>query len=108
MIASIAMPTIELIKLATAMTTNNNGKVSWVSGNAAIASTPSAEQLVAKMYHLRGEKVTSTMGAHVHFNQLVSRLAPFSSEVSATESPLALAMNVSATATNPLKAPKGT
>jgi hypothetical protein len=79
-----------------------------VSGSADIPKTPNAEQAVAKMYHLRGENVTSTIGAHVHFNQLVSKLAPFSSEVSATDNPLALAMNVSATPTNPLSAPNGT
>jgi protein-disulfide isomerase len=52
--------------------------------------------------------VTSTIGAHVHFNQLVSKFVPFNNDVSATDKPLALAMNVNATPTKPLNAPKGT
>ena len=108
MIASIDMPTMELIRLATAMIASSSGNVSRLSGNADIANTPRAEQAVAKMYHFRGENVTSTIGAHVHFNQLVSKFAPFNNDVSATDKPLALAMNVNATPTKPLNAPKGT
>ena len=107
MIASMDMPTIELIKLAAAIRSRSHGNVFWLSGRTYIPNTPSAELAVAKMYHLFGEKVTSTMGAQVHLSQLVRRFAPVNKDVSATESPLALAIKVSATETNPLSAPNG-
>ena len=107
MIASMAMPTIELIRLAAAMITSSSGSVCSLIGRADIPKTPRAEAAVAKTYHFFGERVTSTIGAHVHLSQLVSRFAPLRSEVSVTESPFALAMKVSATPTKPESAPNG-
>ena len=98
---------MELIRLATAMIASNNHKVSGPSGRTAIEKTPSAEQLVAKMYHFLGESVTSTAGAHDHFSHCEIIWAPPRSEPSVMERPLWVARKVSATVTKPLSAPNG-
>lgn len=107
MIDSIAMPTIELSRLAKAMTARSAGRVSSLIRIADIRKTPSAEATVPIRYQRLGPSVTSTAGAHVHLSHWLMNCAPFRSDASVIDRPFFVARNVSATPTKPLIAPKG-
>src|SRR5438874_325057 len=103
--ASTAIPTTVLIKLARATTTSKSTRVSFPHGTADIASTPNAESAVEITYQRLGESVISTAGAQSHFSQLTSNWEPMIKEPSVIDSPCWVAKNVSATETNPPSAP---
>src|SRR5207245_773343 len=107
-IDSTAMPTIELTRLAIAMTASSRPSVLGPSGIDAIATTPRPDIDVEMTYHFFGVSVMSTAGAHSHLSHCDRSDAPVSSAPSEIDRPWRVARNVRATEMKPLSAPNGT